>query len=71
MRYLLAIILIAGLSLFENIPEVTGRPDETVVQEFDTPVEAPDFVLKEVSGKEISLKEHRGKIVLLNFFTTW
>ena len=71
MKYLSTIILIAVFSLFENIPEVTAQLAETVVQEFNTPVEAPDFVLKEISGKEMSLKEYRGKIVLLNFFTTW
>jgi len=34
-------------------------------------VDAPDFTLKELSGGKISLKELRGKIILLNFFATW
>jgi len=35
-------------------------------------VDAPDFTLKEVGGGgKISLKEFRGKIILLNFFATW
>jgi peroxiredoxin len=34
-------------------------------------VDAPDFTLKELVVGNISLKEFRGKIVLLNFFTTW
>ena len=32
---------------------------------------APNFTLKDLSGKTRSLKDYRGKIVLLNFTTTW
>ncbi|MDP2960040.1 MAG: redoxin domain-containing protein, partial [candidate division Zixibacteria bacterium] len=32
---------------------------------------APDFVLKDLKGEEVSLKRFRGKIVLLNFWATW
>jgi peroxiredoxin len=33
--------------------------------------EAPDFTLMDLSDNEISLKEHRGKVVLIDFFATW
>lgn len=32
---------------------------------------APDFSLKDLNGKSRSLKDYRGKVVLLNFTTTW
>ncbi|RJR21615.1 MAG: TlpA family protein disulfide reductase [Nitrospiraceae bacterium] len=32
---------------------------------------APDFTLKDVSGKEVSLSSFKGKPVLLNFWATW
>lgn len=32
---------------------------------------APDFTLEDLSGKLISLKELRGKVVFLNFWATW
>jgi peroxiredoxin len=32
---------------------------------------APDFTLKDVHGKPFSLKDYRGKVVLLNFWATW
>ena len=32
---------------------------------------APDFVLKDIHGKSISLKQFKGKPVLLNFWATW
>ncbi len=33
--------------------------------------EAPDFVLRGVDGKEVSLSHFRGKMVLLEFWATW
>ena len=34
-------------------------------------VAAPDFVLKDLNDKEVRLSDYRGKVVLLNFSTTW
>jgi len=43
--------------------------------ETDTPEEAyeitDDFTLLDSQGKEVSLSDYSGKIVFLNFFTTW
>ncbi len=32
---------------------------------------APDFTMKNLDGKEVSLKDYRGKKVMLNFWATW
>jgi len=32
---------------------------------------APDFTLKDASGKRLSLSDLKGKVVLLNFWATW
>ncbi len=32
---------------------------------------APDFVLKDISGKEVTLSQFRGKVILLEFWATW
>ena len=34
-------------------------------------MDAPDFSLPDLSGKQIPLKQLRGKLVFLNFFATW
>jgi peroxiredoxin len=35
------------------------------------PPPAPEFRLKDVNGKSLSLHDYRGKVVLLNFWATW
>lgn len=32
---------------------------------------APDFTLKDLTGRNISLSDYRGKVVLLEFWATW
>jgi cytochrome oxidase Cu insertion factor (SCO1/SenC/PrrC family) len=71
MRVFLMTLLLIFSTVFVNLHEGEARMFETEVQEFSTPVEAPDFTLKEVGEGEISLHALRGKVVILNFFTTW
>lgn len=33
--------------------------------------EAPDFALPDLDGDEIALSDHRGEVVLINFWATW
>ncbi len=35
------------------------------------PATAPGFSLEDIDGKKFSLKDYRGKVVLLNFWATW
>jgi cytochrome c biogenesis protein CcmG/thiol:disulfide interchange protein DsbE len=39
------------------------RPERTTT--------APDFALDDLAGKQVTLKEQRGKVVFLNFWATW
>ena len=32
---------------------------------------APDFTLKDLEGKDVSLKDFKGKVVFINFWATW
>jgi peroxiredoxin len=50
---------------------VVAQFSEAGIEKLRVTVDAPDLTLKEVGGGKISLKELRGKIILLNFFATW
>jgi thiol-disulfide isomerase/thioredoxin len=40
-------------------------------QPCSAPVPAPDFAAKDITGKTVTLRELRGKVVLLNFWASW
>ncbi len=66
-----AIALFSIFLLLSNARVVNAQFSEAGVQKLRVAVDAPDFSLKEIGGGKISLKEQRGKIILLNFFATW
>jgi len=33
--------------------------------------DAPDFTFKSIDGKEISLSDYKGKVIIVNFWATW
>lgn len=71
MRYSWIVISVIAFFLLGNVLNGLTQSLESGVQELNTPVEAPDFTLTETGGRKISLKQLRGKVVLLNFFATW
>ncbi|MGD0820147.1 MAG: TlpA disulfide reductase family protein [Desulfomonilia bacterium] len=65
-----ALFIVAALSM--NIGVVKGSDtDEQKIGTKQDVTMAPDFSLKDLSGKVRSLKDYRGKVVLLDFTTTW
>ena len=42
----------------EGLPDLRGK-------------RAPDFSLRSVDGKKVSLSDYKGKAVLINFWATW
>lgn len=71
MKRLIICVFPIAIFLLWNTPAVKAQFSEAGVEKFRVAVEAPDFTLREVGGGKISLKELRGKIILLNFFATW
>ncbi len=53
--------LAALLAVTSTVPAASGL----------TGTEAPDFVLKSMSGENLRLSEYRGEIVMLSFWATW
>ncbi len=70
-KHVLMTTFLAVIFLVLGVPKVEAQFKEAGVQRFETPVDAADFTLKDLSGKEISLRELRGKVVVINFFTVW
>ena len=73
MKRLAAAVFVMVILLLCKIPGTSAQTQfvEAGVEKFRVPVEAPDLTLKELGGEKISLKELRGKIILLNFFASW
>jgi cytochrome oxidase Cu insertion factor (SCO1/SenC/PrrC family) len=71
MRRLLTVVFFLFVFLLWNIPMVIAQFSEAKVEKLRVSVDAPDLTLKELGGGKISLKELRGRIILLNFFATW
>lgn len=71
MRRLLAAVFFLTFFMLWNTPMATAQFREAGVEKLRVAVDAPDLSLKELSGGKISLKDLRGKMILLNFFATW
>ncbi len=50
---------------------VYAQFQEAGVEKFRVAVEAPDFTLKELEGEKISLKDFKGKVIIINFFSPY
>lgn len=61
-----------GKNTEENLPEDNMEVADEEEMEFDIAIgkESPDFTLKNLNGDEVSLSDYRGKIVLINFWST-
>ncbi len=73
-RAVIAVLATMGLFRVLNSPaQPVGV--ETLQQLGLSPVRgvalAPDFILPTLNGGDMSLVEHRGRVVMLNFWTTW
>jgi peroxiredoxin len=61
---MLAVVLLTGCSRSPSSVIAAVKPDKERKR-------APEFALKDGSGKTVKLSDYRGKVVLLNFWATW
>ncbi len=71
MRRLAMIAFVVFTLLFGSTLPGSAQFSELGGEQFKIAVNAPDFTLKELGGGKISLRELRGKVVVLNFFATY
>ncbi len=71
LRQLLAIAAVALLAgfIFTRYRASTEKPAS--IKPEGTRKLAPDFALKDVTGKTVKLSDFHGQVVLLNFWATW
>jgi len=74
-KSLLTILAVAGVILATYVADrVTRQPRKGSVKlaVADSPAApAPEIMLKDLEGKDISLSQYKGKVVLVNFWATW
>jgi cytochrome c biogenesis protein CcmG/thiol:disulfide interchange protein DsbE len=63
--------LIAGTYFADKATRVKPKITMKVDSPAFTAKLAPDFTLKDLGGKDVSLSQYKGQVVLLNFWATW
>ncbi len=71
MKNFVAVAFLLVMSLLSTTPVAIAQFSEAGVEQFKVAVNAPDFTLRQLGGGNFSLKEVKGKVVILNFFATY
>ncbi len=67
----IALLLLAGSIALFAWAWSNERGDSSSGQNVEVGREAPDFTLPDLEGNQNALSDHRGEVVLINFWATW
>jgi peroxiredoxin len=70
--FLVGMLFVFGVARFTGPPKIGDLIQEGAgLANFEKDTPAPNFELTSLSGETVQLSDHRGQIVLINFWTTW
>ena len=66
-------IMLFGCQKSNPAPEVknSSNTETEIYAGGITSTKAPDFILKDINGKDVRLSDHKGKFVIIDFWATW
>jgi peroxiredoxin len=53
---------------FSSAPKASAQSS---FQRYTHPQAVPDFSIPDLQGNQVDIRDHRGKVILLNFWATW
>jgi hypothetical protein len=69
---ILLIIFGIWIFVFFSVPDAAQDPMSAFgVVKFNQGIIAPSFKMEDLAGNLVRLEDFRGRVVLLNFWTTW
>lgn len=70
-KIILAALLIAALLPACSKEKTPAKPAATSAEKAVEGAAAPDFTVKDLDGKDVTLSSLKGQVVLVNFWATW
>jgi peroxiredoxin len=72
-RWLIAAVVAAGIAVWAAPPDDAAHESPAATQACDAKKKDAvfDLTLKDMDGRDVSLADYKGKVILLNFWATW